>query len=96
MESRAGLRRLQAVRRRPGVRGRQALAPGTVQRAGTGLGPDEDGGSGASDDLGQAHLTQAWLAVSDDPAATVSGAYFYHKARRTPHPAVTSTDVQVA
>jgi NAD(P)-dependent dehydrogenase (short-subunit alcohol dehydrogenase family) len=32
---------------------------------------------GAPDDLGQAHLTQVWLAVSDDPAATVSGAYFY-------------------
>jgi hypothetical protein len=46
------------------------------------------GGPGAPDDLGQAHLTQAWLAVSDDPAATVSGAYFYHQARRAPHPAV--------
>jgi NAD(P)-dependent dehydrogenase (short-subunit alcohol dehydrogenase family) len=52
------------------------------------------GGPGAPDDLGQAHLTQPWLAVSDDPAATVSGAYFYHKARRVPHPAVTSTEVQ--
>jgi hypothetical protein len=32
--------------------------------------------------------------VSDDPAATASGAYFYHKARRAPHPAVTDTEVQ--
>jgi NAD(P)-dependent dehydrogenase (short-subunit alcohol dehydrogenase family) len=63
-----------------------ALEPGWV--------PTKMGGPGAPDDLGQAHLTQAWLAVSDDPAATVSGAYFYHKAPRTPHPAVTSTDVQ--
>jgi hypothetical protein len=52
------------------------------------------GGPGAPDDLGQAHLTQAWLAVSDDPAATVSGAYFYHQARRAPDPAATGPDVQ--
>jgi NAD(P)-dependent dehydrogenase (short-subunit alcohol dehydrogenase family) len=63
-----------------------ALEPGWV--------PTKMGGASAPDDLGQAHLTQAWLAVSDDPAATVSGAYFYHQARRTPHPAVTDTDVQ--
>jgi NAD(P)-dependent dehydrogenase (short-subunit alcohol dehydrogenase family) len=36
------------------------------------------GGLGANDDLKQAHRTQAWLAVSDDPAARVSGKYFYH------------------
>lgn len=63
-----------------------ALEPGWV--------PTKMGGPGAPDDLGQAHLTQAWLAVSDDPAATVSGAYFYHKTPRAPHPAATSTDVQ--
>ena len=63
-----------------------ALEPGWV--------PTKMGGLGAPDDLGEAHLTQAWLAVSDEPAATVSGAYFYHKARRAPHPAVTGTDVQ--
>ncbi|MGH3289222.1 MAG: hypothetical protein ACRDPD_31860, partial [Streptosporangiaceae bacterium] len=56
--------------------------------------PTKMGGPGAPDDLSQAHPTQAWLAVSQDPAATVSGAYFYHKARRNPHPAVTDTDVQ--
>ena len=60
-----------------------ALEPGWV--------PTKMGGPGAPDDLDQAHLTQAWLAVSDDPAATVSGAYFYHQARRAPHPAVTGT-----
>ena len=63
-----------------------ALEPGWV--------PTKMGGRGAPDDLSQAHLTQAWLAVSDDPGATVSGAYFYHKARRVPHPAATSTEVQ--
>jgi hypothetical protein len=31
------------------------------------------GGSGATDDLDQAHITQAWLAVSDDKVATVTG-----------------------
>jgi NAD(P)-dependent dehydrogenase (short-subunit alcohol dehydrogenase family) len=63
-----------------------ALEPGWV--------PTKMGGPGAPDDLGQAHLTQAWLAVSHDPAATVSGAYFYHKDRRAPDPAVTDTDLQ--
>jgi NAD(P)-dependent dehydrogenase (short-subunit alcohol dehydrogenase family) len=63
-----------------------AVEPGWV--------PTKMGGPGAPDDLGQGHLTQAWLAVSDEPAATVSGAYFYHEARRAPHPAVTDTGVQ--
>jgi hypothetical protein len=33
-------------------------------------------------------------ADGDDPAATASGAYFYHKIRRAPHLAVTDTDMQ--
>jgi NAD(P)-dependent dehydrogenase (short-subunit alcohol dehydrogenase family) len=37
------------------------------------------GGPGAPDDLDQGNLTQAWLAVSDDPEARVTGGYFYHK-----------------
>ena len=37
------------------------------------------GGPGAPDDLEAASLTQAWLAVSDDPAAGRSGAMFYHQ-----------------
>lgn len=37
------------------------------------------GGPGANDDLEQGHLTQAWLAVSDDKEARVSGGFFYHK-----------------
>jgi hypothetical protein len=33
------------------------------------------------------HRTQVWLAVSDDPAAAITGEYFYHLQRRTPNPA---------
>jgi hypothetical protein len=42
---------------------------------------------GAPDDLDAAHRTQVWLAVSQDPAATVSGKYFFHMRQRTPNPA---------
>jgi NAD(P)-dependent dehydrogenase (short-subunit alcohol dehydrogenase family) len=49
------------------------------------------GGRGATDDLDAAHRTQAWLAVSDDPAATVTGEYFYHMQLRTPSPATRDT-----
>jgi NAD(P)-dependent dehydrogenase (short-subunit alcohol dehydrogenase family) len=45
------------------------------------------GGPGATDDLDAGHRTQVWLAVSDDPAATVTGEYFFHMQRRKPHPA---------
>jgi NAD(P)-dependent dehydrogenase (short-subunit alcohol dehydrogenase family) len=55
-----------------------ALTPGWV--------PTKMGGAGAPDDINQAHLTQAWLAVSDDPAARTSGGYFYHLKRREPNP----------
>jgi hypothetical protein len=40
------------------------------------------------DDLNQAHLTQAWLAVSNEPAALVTGQYFYHMRPRQPNPQV--------
>src|SRR5580698_1410008 len=45
------------------------------------------GGAGAPDDLDEGHRTQAWLAVSDDPAAMVTGEYFYHMRLRAPIPA---------
>ena len=51
-------------------------------------------GPGAPDDLDQAHRTQAWLAVSDDVAARVSGSYFYHLRPRTPNPEAYSPDLQ--
>ena len=51
-------------------------------------------GSRATDDLDQAHRTQVWLAVSDDPAASVSGEYFYHMERQPPHPAARDINIQ--
>lgn len=38
----------------------------------------------APDDPTLGHLTQTWLAVSDDPAARVSGGYWYHRKRQSP------------
>jgi NAD(P)-dependent dehydrogenase (short-subunit alcohol dehydrogenase family) len=52
------------------------------------------GGPGAPDDLDAGCETQAWLAVSDDPAALVSGEYFYHKQRRAPNAAARDTAIQ--
>jgi NAD(P)-dependent dehydrogenase (short-subunit alcohol dehydrogenase family) len=42
------------------------------------------GGPGATDNLDEGHRTQVWLAVSDDPAAKVTGEYFFHMKRRAP------------
>jgi NAD(P)-dependent dehydrogenase (short-subunit alcohol dehydrogenase family) len=44
--------------------------------------PTKMGGPGAPDDLDMGYLTQTWLAVSDDPAATVSGGYWHHRQQR--------------
>jgi NAD(P)-dependent dehydrogenase (short-subunit alcohol dehydrogenase family) len=52
------------------------------------------GGPGAPDDIDQAHLTQAWLAVSNEPAALVTGQYFYHMRPRQPNPQVYDTALQ--
>src|SRR2546422_2850438 len=41
------------------------------------------GGSGAPDDLELGAETQVWLAVSNDAAAKVSGAYFHHRDRKS-------------
>jgi NAD(P)-dependent dehydrogenase (short-subunit alcohol dehydrogenase family) len=57
-----------------------AVEPGWV--------PTKMGGPGAPDDMDLAPVTQAWLAVSDDPGARVSGGYLYHQQPKTPHPAV--------
>ena len=50
------------------------------------------GGPGAPDDLNAGYRTQVWLVTSDDPAAKVTGEYFYHMRLRTPNPA--SRDVE--
>src|SRR3954451_981873 len=39
--------------------------------------PTKRGGAGAPDDLRLGHLTQEWLATSDDPEALTSGGYWY-------------------
>ncbi len=52
------------------------------------------GGSGAPDDLDQSHRTQAWLAVSDDPAAKKSGGFYYHLRPGQVHPAASNADLQ--
>ena len=54
------------------------------------------GGAGAPDDLKQGAETQVWLAVSDDPRATVSGRYFYHRQLREAHDAASDVDFQEA
>jgi NAD(P)-dependent dehydrogenase (short-subunit alcohol dehydrogenase family) len=55
-----------------------ALEPGWV--------PTKMGGPGAPDDMDQAHLTQAWLAASDDANAQATAGYFYHLTPREPNP----------
>jgi NAD(P)-dependent dehydrogenase (short-subunit alcohol dehydrogenase family) len=48
--------------------------------------PTKMGGAGAPDDLTLGHVTQTWLAVSNDPAAKVSGRYWHHRKQRQPAP----------
>jgi NAD(P)-dependent dehydrogenase (short-subunit alcohol dehydrogenase family) len=50
--------------------------------------PTKMGGPGAPDDLRLGHLTQVWLATSDDPQARTSGGYWYHQRRAEPDPSV--------
>src|SRR5260370_31898460 len=51
--------------------------------------PTKMGGPAATGDLQMGYLTQTWLAVSNDAAATVSGGYWYH-----PHPHAPATPVR--
>src|SRR5688572_17718065 len=50
--------------------------------------PTRMGGAGAPDDLRLGHLTQEWLATSDDSEARTSGGYWHHQRRAEPAPAV--------
>ncbi|EJL58569.1 dehydrogenase of unknown specificity, short-chain alcohol dehydrogenase like protein [Rhizobium sp. CF122] len=59
----------------PGVLS-NAVDPGWV--------PTKMGGPGAPDDLEMGYQTQTWLATSDDEAAKISGAYWYHRRQRQP------------
>jgi NAD(P)-dependent dehydrogenase (short-subunit alcohol dehydrogenase family) len=63
-----------------------SLEPGWV--------PTKMGGADAPDDMDQAHLTQAWLAVSDEPEAKVTGRYFYHLRPRAPNPKARNAALQ--
>jgi NAD(P)-dependent dehydrogenase (short-subunit alcohol dehydrogenase family) len=63
-----------------------AIEPGWV--------PTKMGGPGAPDNLEEGAMTQAWLAVSNDKEALVSGRFFYHKKLQKFHPVATNTMVQ--
>ncbi len=68
---------LTVARAWPGVLS-NAVDPGWV--------PTRMGGPAATDDLELGYLTQTWLAVSNDAAATVSGGYWYHRQQQAPAP----------
>jgi NAD(P)-dependent dehydrogenase (short-subunit alcohol dehydrogenase family) len=76
---------LAVARRWPGVLS-NAVEPGWV--------PTKMGGPGAPDDLALGADTQAWLAVSSDPGATVSGRCFHHRREVAAAPAATRIEVQ--
>ena len=46
------------------------------------------GGPNAPDDLRLGHLTQEWLAVSDDADTLTTDGYWHHQRLQEPHPAV--------
>ncbi len=56
--------------------------------------PTRMGGSGAPDDLRLGHLTQEWLATSDEPEARSSGGYWFQQRLRNPHTAVLDPQFQ--
>jgi len=63
-----------------------AVEPGWV--------PTKMGGAGAPDELERGDETQAWLAVSSDPAAQATGRLFYHLRPIDASPAASDVDVQ--
>jgi hypothetical protein len=54
------------------------------------------GGPGAPDNLAEGAITQAWLAVSDEPAAVVTAGHFFHRHPREVHPAARDASLQEA
>ena len=66
---------LAVARRWPDVLS-NAVDPGWV--------PTKMGGPSAPDDLAKGHLTQTWLAVSNESAVRVSGGYWYHRKQQKP------------
>ena len=63
-----------------------AIDPGWV--------PTKMGGRGAPGSLEKGYETQAWLAVSSDKEALVSGRYFYHKKEKHHHSKADDKEVQ--
>ena len=76
---------LAVARRWPGTLS-NAVTPGWVRT--------RMGGPGATDDLEQGYLTQAWLASGDDAQARCTGGYFYHKQPARLHPAANDPVLQ--
>jgi NAD(P)-dependent dehydrogenase (short-subunit alcohol dehydrogenase family) len=70
----------------PGLKS-NSLEPGWV--------PTKMGGAGAPDDIDKGHRTQVWLATSDEPAATVSGRYFFHQKLRDSDSATKDVERQI-
>ena len=75
-----------AVARRWSDVASNALEPGWVRT--------KMGGPGASGDLRQGSVTQAWLAVSEDELARTTGGYFYHQRPGTPNPIASDVGTQ--
>jgi len=72
-------------RKWPGVFA-NAVNPGWV--------PTKMGGAFAPDDLLKGAETQAWLAVSDDKEAKVTGRYFFHKREKNYLPVADNVELQ--
>ena len=77
-----------AVARRSPTTTAHAVDPGWV--------PTRMGGPSAPDDLELGHRTQAWLAVTDDSAATAGPGYWYHRQRQQPAASVLDESFQNA
>src|SRR4051812_43900834 len=58
--------------------------------------PTRMAGPSAPDDVELGHRTQAWLAVTDDPAATAGPGYWYHQQRQQPAASVLDQSFQDA
>lgn len=73
------------ARRWPGVLS-NAINPGWV--------PTQMGGAGAPDSLAEGAATGVWLAASTDPAAKVTGRFFFHKREQAANPAANDHSLQ--
>ena len=56
--------------------------------------PTKMGGAHAPDDLRLGHLTQTWLATSQEPRALQSGRYWHHQQIQVPHAATQDPEFQ--